>query len=389
MNWVTKTKFDHSRNVVEFRALVPAIERIPDPQNGSRLPVAYVDFASGLDFLGSIIQKVIDTVSGYLEGCKNTRIRTVRIVSQYSAPDTFRTAESFLPDHWALPLAAALNAAEVAGMTALVLRSFCKFGFGKPTVSFRDQVSQVCEAVAHVHPCNALTRKLIRQVQTSFRWDSEPDKAKRDEFQEFLTKYLADRADAGNRVSEEAMRQNVLCDSSGKELDYVVVYGYSRSVLSTLITGGFRGIVLLIDIDESVRGPWVNREETRIQDIMMSQNIKIRKIGLAALNGVLRQIRGKLETLAFFIGSRCILQRKRVKDVYLCPVGTWQVATAVNANGGRTIAFAEADKFVSDAAEVLDIERVLQRLAEEQDCRPWAQVDQLTLGTDIKLAVKA
>ena len=75
--------------------------------------------------------------------------------------------------------------------------------------------------------------------------------------------------------------------------------------------------------------------------------------------------------------------------MFLCPVGTWQVAAAVNANGGRTIAFAEADKFVNDAAEVLEIETVLQRLSDEQDCRPWVQVDQLTLGTDIKLAVKA
>ena len=249
VNWVTKTKFDHSRNVVEFRALVPAIERIPDPKNGSRLPVAYVDFASGLDYLGVILQNVIDTVSDYLEGCKNTRIRTVRIESQHSAPDTFRTAESFLPDHWALPLAAAVNAAEVAGMTALVLRSFCKFGFGKPTISFRDQVSQVCDAVAHANPCNALTRKLIRQVRTSFRWDSEPDRQKREDFQQFLTSYLTELADAGNRVSEQAVRQNVLWDSAGKELDYIAVYGYSRLVLSTLITSGFRGIVLLIDID--------------------------------------------------------------------------------------------------------------------------------------------
>ena len=389
VKWITKTIFDHGRNLVEFRAIIPSIQRITDPRKGSSLPIAQLDYAPTLEYLGAVIQEVLDTVSGYLEGCRNTCIRTVKISSFHEAPDNIREAEAFLPDHWALPLAAALNAADVAGMTALVLRSFCKYGFGSSAVSFREQVAQVCENAEQMHPFNSLIRQFVRQVLDGFPWDEEPDRTQIVEFQTFLDDYLVARADAGDRVSREALNQNVLLDTHRRELDYVVTYGYGRSTFSTLIAGRFRGTVLMVEADPKVRGPWVNQEEKRIREVLTNAGISHRPVSLFALNGILGQARAEGKTFAFLTGAGCALRKRREKDQFLCPVGTWQVAAAANANGGRTIAIVESEKVVSGLQDNEEIEDTMKQVALDTTSRPWIQVDLLVLGTDIKFAVIA
>jgi hypothetical protein len=389
VDWIHDTIFDHGRNTVEFRASIPAIQRIPDPRDGSSLPIAYVDYAPGLQFLGSVIQGVLDTALPHLEGFANTCMRTVKMMSYHLAPDALKEGEAYLPDHWALPLAAAVNAAEIAGMTALVLRSFCKYGFHESGVRFSEQVAQVCQTVERMHPCNALIRQLVAKIKTDFPWDREPNKQQIAAFELFLDEYLVQRADASDRVADEALNSEALTDTKGEQVDFVIMYGYGRCVMSTLVKGDFWGEVLLIDVADQVRGRWVNQEPRRVVETLDSAKIKYRKVRPTSLRGELRRGKAAGKTFAFLTGTRCVLRETGLADQFLCPDGTWLIATTVNACGGKTVALAELEKLVSDDAEIADIRMRLRQIAAEFDDRPWVQVDPLEDGTDITTAVIA
>ena len=385
VDWIVETFFDHGRNLFEIRANIPAVQRIPDPREGASLPIAYVDYAPALDFLGTVIQEVFDTASPSLENYRNTCIRTVRVESYYMAREAKREAEAFLPNQWALPLAAAVNASEVAGMTALVLRSFCKFGFNEDNVGFREQVAQVCEAVEQMHPCNVLILELVAMIRDhSTSWGGEPSEEQIKGFESLLDHYLIERADAGDGVANEAVKSEVLIGLDAQQVNYVIVYGYGRCVLSTLRKADFLGEVLLIDVPDHVRGRWVGQESDRIREALDLCDIRYRNVQLAALPVVLRRAKREGKSFVFLTGTRCVLREANAADEFLCPVGTWQIASVVNANGGETVALGESAKVVADASVIADIRQRLDQVSREIDSRPWVQVDVLTHGQEIK-----
>lgn len=388
VDWIIDRIFDHGRNLVEFRATIPAIQRIPDPRDIMRLPIAYVDYAPGLQFLGNVIQDVLDSVQPCLVKCSNTFMGTVKVVSYHMGPKDTKSGEAFLPDHWALPLAAAVNASEAAGMTALILRSFCDFGFNdEPQPSFCEQVAEVCEAAEVLHPVNALIHRLVAEIQTRFQWDQEPNAEKKKDFREFLDGYLIRRADDGDRVADTALKSDILLDENGRELDLVVIYGYGRSVLSTLIKSRFRGEVIQVDVGHEVRGPWISQEAIRIAEILDTNQIQSRVVTLAGLYGTLRHAVAAGQTVGFLTGARCILEDGCNPKEFLCPTGTWQIAAAVNGSGGKTLAVAEKEKVVVDSREIELFRNRLTRLAAVMDKRPWAQVDPLKDQDHISVSV--
>jgi len=383
VDWIVETTFDHGRNVFEISANIPAIQEIPDPRSEASLPIAYVDYAPGLEFLGTVIQEVLDTALPNLEKYRNTSIRTVRVESYHMACDAMREAEAYLPNHWALPLAAAVNASEVAGMTALVLRSFCRFGFGEDSVSFREQVAQVCEAVEQMHPCNVLILKLVAMIRDhSSSWGREPDKEQIETFQKFLDYYLIERADAVGQVAKDAVTSRVLNGPDEQQVDYVVVYGYGRCVLSTLIESEFRGEILLIELDRA-RGPSVNEESRRIEETLDWLNIDYRNVQLASLPVVLRRAKREGMSFVFLTETSAVVREEQANDEFLCHVGTWQVGSVVNAYGGNTIVLAEYAKVVEDACEISDIRQSLDRMEYEIEGKPWVQVDVLRGRVDV------
>jgi len=241
----------------------------------------------------------------------------------------------------------------------------------------------VCEAVEQMHPCNVLILKLVAMIRDhSSSWGREPDKEQIETFQKFLDYYLIERADAVGQVAKDAVTSRVLNGPDEQQVDYVVVYGYGRCVLSTLIESEFRGEILLIELDRA-RGPSVNEESRRIEETLDWLNIDYRNVQLASLPVVLRRAKREGMSFVFLTETSAVVREEQANDEFLCHVGTWQVGSVVNAYGGNTIVLAEYAKVVEDACEISDIRQSLDRMEYEIEGKPWVQVDVLRGRVDV------
>ncbi|MCL4206473.1 MAG: hypothetical protein KJ000_28660 [Pirellulaceae bacterium] len=378
VDWLFETIFDRGRNLFEIRANVPPRQDVPDPRpDGSSLPVASVDYGSGLQFLGTVIQDVIDTVSPVLEVHPNTAIRTVKVTT-YRIGARRIEPDFHLPQQWLLPLASAINGAEVAGMTAVVLRSFCKYGFGDEAVSFRDQVELACSAAETLHPFNALVRKLVAKVRRDFDWAAEPTEANKRELEVFLDDYLIERAADGDAVADESMRQGVLLWDGQAPVDVAIVSDYGRCVLSTLIQGKFRGEVWLIEPSPDARGRWVPDASDRVQEVLSQHDINVRRVSMGALHNQLVGLSAK-QKFVYLTGAKGIWCSPGTTepDHFICSQGVWTVAQTVTGSGGRSVLLAEYAKCFDREDDIGDVRDKLDKMIASSENRPWIRVDLL------------
>ncbi len=375
VDWIFETIFDRGQNLFEVRGNVPPRQDVPDPRpNGSSLPVASIDYDSGLQFLGMVIQDVVSTVSPYLEMHPNTAIRTVKVTT-HRLRTRVADPEQYLPQHWLLPLASAINGAEVAGMTAVVLRSFCRYGFKEENVSFRDQVEQACYTAEEMHPFNALVRKLVRYVRTAFDWREEPSGAEKEALASFLDYFLIERATQGDATADKAIESGVLQDDDGQQVDIAIISDFGRCVLSTLIRAHFRGEVWLVEPVKESRGQWVPDPSDRIEEILAGYQIKVRRVAMGALRTMLVGL-GTTKSCVYLTGSKGYWHDgDKSQRRFICSQGVWTVAKTVSETGGRAAVLSERDKRFELADDILHVQGQLAKLFANFDSRPWVQVE--------------
>ena len=384
MDWIADSFFDRGRSQLVIQAIVPPRIDIPDPRKQPRsLPVASVDYGHSVQFLGTIVQDVLDSVEPVLGKYPNTTIRSVE-VQQSRAALVEDEPDRDLPNNWLLPLASAMDGAEVAGTAATVLRSFCTYGLegsGTPKVSFKDEVEQVCRVVETMHRFNALALRLVHEIRTEFDWSKEPNEQQIKSFGDRMEQVMIERAHHGDQTADQAISQDVLKNADGTEVDIVVVTHYGRCVISTLIRSAFKGEVWLVEPAPDTHGRWVPDSSDRIEKVLQAANIRVRRVEAGNLFVLLSGLRGKKST-AYLTGTKGMWASNSGGEVdrFVCSVGVWNALTTVKRFKGRAVIMSEKDKTFLETTGDREpigttVENKLQAVQQEADRKPWAQVE--------------
>jgi hypothetical protein len=384
LDWIAGSFFDLGKNQFVIQARIPHREDIPDPRaQQNSLPVATVDFGHAVEFLGALVQEVIDSVKPVLGQYINTSIRSVYVertrMDTMRGPDGTYSAYRYLPDQWILPLASAMNGAEIAGMTATIIRSFCLYGFStNESISFLAEVEQVCNVVEAMHPFNALALSLVNELRNDFGWTAEPSEPQIAKLHDRMNQYLTERALAGDSTAQGAIDDGILREADGRETDIVVLSHHGRSVLTTIVKSDFKGEVWLVEPSQESFGKWVPNCSDRVEETLKEYGIDVKRIQPNNLFVLLSGLR-KEKSIVYLTGAKGMWTSDGSGSIdrFICSVGVWNAVATVREHGGRACLIAEREKQFKNSTTINAILDKLEQVRLLAFARPWTQVELL------------
>lgn len=384
VEWINDYGFDHGRRLIEFQALVPPVLEVPSPgSDEKKLPVAHVDFQSEVEFFGATLQGFLDEISAYLSECSNTAFQTISVRCQraqaFQAENVIRYK---LPEHWSLAVAGASNASESAAMVALVLSSFCHDWIesgqsGKSDIPLAQTVNEVLTGSRYLHPFNSLIAQLANDYGAVVdSWVGKPSGAQVSKFREMLDSYLVAREYFGNSIAEKIRDEGVMAD-----VDCVILYGYGRTALSSLIWSSFSGRVLLVRAPEEQGAPWCTDETNRVIQLLDGHQIAYSESSVAEVPSRLGQLSAQGKKFLFLSGCLAVLETVPEQRQFICSVGTRSIATAVHDMDGEVFVVSDYDKLIvrSDNKAMMDeiVSALEERKIHPGEFRKWEFVDTL------------
>lgn len=427
----------HGAHAIVMTAVSPPpvnFEQAP-PKPELQMPLI-LEMQSGLEYLRMKLQSIVDEVTPSLKGCANTRLEFVNLklltvetnAADEAAPVTVTTGSrplrfqplatptvDFFHKVWALQLAATTCATEVACSFALVVHRTLSDELGRLTSPDSKTINSRLEhkaAVAFaVQPFNALVRRLAADINRKVEsWGnrSEPKEHETRKLLNLVEKFMKDRqanCDACGELASEVL----------KDLKAIVVYGYSRNVLSGIKAAhrkGFSGVILHVPVSGHIRpaestkidlrdqpGQYktISGERSSMDEELAELGLEVQTVTIESLPSRLRSIRDAHvvqgtdtpSPFAFAVGARAVLESQKdraLPETYIVTHGNEVVASAVKSAGGCVYIICESGK-LAVGEETSGLQADIDQMQAREDLQDYQRIDQLALGKDVDLCL--
>ncbi len=423
----------HGAHAIVMTAVSPQpvnFEKAP-PKPELRMPLI-LNILSGLEYLRTKLQSIVDEVTPSLKGCANTRLEFVNLnllsVEMNAADEaTAYTASAgncslrfqplamptldFFHKVWALQLAATTCATEVACSFALVVHRTLSDELGRLTSpdskTINSRLGHKAAVALSVQPFNAMVRRLAADINRKVESWGDQSKPKDHETRELL-----------NLVEEFMKDRQANCDACGelasallKDLKAIVVYGYSRNVLSGIKAAhrkGFSGVILHVPVsghfrtaesttvelrDQPGQHKTISGERSSMDKELAGLGLKVLTVTIESLPSLLRPIRDAHVVqgsdtpfpFAFAVGTRAVLEPqedRNLPETYIVTQGNEVVASAVKSAGGFVYVICESGK-LAVGEETSGLQSDIDQMQAREDLQEYQRFDQLELGKDV------
>lgn len=322
---------------------------------------ANVDLRAVIDSTVASLNDELASVIPYITRYANTSY--LEIKPQIDTPVVGKPAVQLLRHMWPVIATADGSTSEVASTIAGIALATVNEANRLPM----EDINALLNAAVDHAPFNALLRNLRSELQESYKpQEGAADKAenavmKRAQVISYLKNYLSTRTEACQRAAVAA-GQYVSSD------DVVIVYGYSRTVMTLLcdvIRGRFqKAIVVPCRVGSKIDRPV--DDTGRMIQMLTKLNSCVKVIEMAAVPGVLRYLKrhelkpkvllGALEILDDGVGS---------KPEVIVQVGASLLVTSVKAWGGAVHVVAESEKVLANTRDLEETRRLLKENGDE------------------------
>jgi translation initiation factor 2B subunit (eIF-2B alpha/beta/delta family) len=360
--FITNVIFDHSTRSIRLECDIPAV---------ATFGTATVDFKPAVEqVIKAGLETELASVSPWLVAYPNTGFSAVE--ADFDRPLAMSNSDIYMRDLWPYLLSIPYSASEEACLVAGLLKAITTLD-GVAQVA-EDKVQMILKFSKRLHPYNFLVRDLEDRINDFLSRDKSVYN-----FGAFLEAYLTERKDALATLASEAVVAMPVTDQ-----DWLVVYGYSHSIMALLRQPKFHGHKGRILIVECRRRSGLEAagcdESERLAEELQALGLTYRHVRMESLAVIFAYCRKQKQGVKVVLGARGIYDGGEA----LCTIGNATIAILAKQSDVPVYLLAEQAKRQGGNQLKSDITAQLEQLASklanggsEGRVRPWPSVDVL------------